>query len=99
KLDDAPGPQPKPGKMVLVGCSEMFKDGYLFLPAYQHDRLLLNSVAYLAHGEDLAAVEARVRVQKSFSYQPAGVKLGWRAITVGLAPLLFILYGLVRALW
>ena len=47
------------GKLVLVGSSEMFKNRYLSAPGFQHDQFLLNLVAELAFGGEMAALQAR----------------------------------------
>ncbi|MBI4603016.1 MAG: Gldg family protein [Planctomycetes bacterium] len=99
--DSAPGSPPssapgKPGQLVLVGSSEMFKNAHLSLPGYQHDQLLLNAVALLAHGPELAEIQARTRTPRALAYQPPGVKETWRWIAGGLSPVLFVLYGLLH---
>ena len=83
-----------PGKLLLVGSSEMFKNDRLFLPEYGHDQLLLNAVALLAHGEELARLEARRKSPRRFPFQTPDVKVRWRIIAMGLGPLLFIAAGL-----
>jgi hypothetical protein len=92
---DSPAPGAAPGKLLLIGCSEMFKNHRLFLPEYHHDQLLLNAVAFLAHGEELAQLAARRAAPRTFPFQPAGTKLRWRLIAVALAPLLFAACGLL----
>jgi hypothetical protein len=92
---DGPSEGAAPGKLLLIGCSEMFKNDRIFLPEYQHDQFLLNAVAFLAHGEELAGLEARRAVPRTFPFQPPGVKLGWRLVAVAGAPLLFVAAGIV----
>jgi len=87
--------QQPPGKLLLVGCSEMFKNAYLEDAEYQHDQFLLNSVALLAYGDDLAEIQARRRTPKAIPYEPAGVKLRWRTLVVAAPPLAFVLFGLL----
>ena len=88
-----------PGKMVLIGCSEMFKNAYLEAEGFQHDQFLLNAVAFLAHGPELAEIQARRRVPKVFPYRPSSEKALWRMLVVGLPPALFVIYGIARAFW
>jgi hypothetical protein len=92
---DAPGAGASPGKLLLIGSSEMFKNDRLFLPEYQHDRFLLNAVALLAHGEEMALLQARSKAPRRFPFQPPGVKLRWRLLALGLGPLLFVAAGLL----
>lgn len=85
------------GRLLLIGCSEMFKNPHLYSPRYQHDQLLLNAVAFLAHGPELAEIQARRRVPKSVPFQPPRVKLALRILAIGVAPAIFVLFGLVRS--
>jgi len=92
---ETPAPEGSPGKLLLIGSSEMFKNDRLFLAEYGHDQLLLNAVALLAHGEELARLEARRTAPRRFAFQPPAAKVRWRIIAMGLGPLLFIAAGLV----
>jgi ABC-type uncharacterized transport system involved in gliding motility auxiliary subunit len=84
------------GALVLIGCSEMFKNPYLHAPGLQHDQFILNVVAYLTHGRDMAEVQSRERTAKSFPLPSVKMKIGLRILVVGLAPLLLLLYGSFR---
>ena len=85
-----------PGKLLLVGCSEMFKNQSILSTEHQHGQFLLNAVAFLAHDEELAELQARTRARRSVPFRAAGVKMTWRSVVVGLPPLLFVLYGLLQ---
>ena len=91
-------PSSAPGKLLLVGCSEMFKNDYLHQRGYQHDQFLLNAAAFLTYGPELAEVQARSYTPRILAYQPENVIVEWRILTLALPPLAFILYGIVRAL-
>ncbi|MEW6750005.1 MAG: Gldg family protein, partial [Candidatus Latescibacterota bacterium] len=97
------GAEPSPGQpegaLVLVGCSEMFKDEHLYRAGFQHDQLLLNAVALLAWGEEMAQVQARRPAPRGFALQPEGARLAWRAAVIGGGPLLFVLVGLAHQRW
>ena len=84
------------GQLLLVGSSEMFKNEYLYAAGFQHDQFLLNAVAHMAYGEALAELQARRPVSRGFAFQNPQAKSAWRAVSIGLAPLLFALYGAVR---
>ncbi|MEE2725430.1 MAG: Gldg family protein [Candidatus Latescibacterota bacterium] len=83
-------------QLLLVGSSEMFKNEYLYAAGFQHDQFLLNAVAHMAYGEALAELQARRPVSRGFAFQNPQDKSVWRAVSIGLAPLLFALYGAVR---
>ncbi len=84
------------GALLLIGCSEMFKNDHLYTPEFQHDQLLLNAVASLVHGERLAELQARRPVRRGFSFQPPAVKTAWRLAVIWSGPLAFLGYGLYR---
>ncbi len=83
-------------QLLLIGSSEMFKNEYLYAPAFQHDQFLLNAVAQMAYGEELATLQARRATARGFAFQSIEAKSFWRIFSVALAPLLFAVYGLVR---
>ena len=74
----------------------MFKNRHLYAPGLQHDQFILNAVAYLTHGRDMADVQSRERTAKSFPLQSVKVKIVLRVFVMGLAPLLLLLYGSIR---
>jgi hypothetical protein len=98
--DDAPASassrpfRPAPGKLLLVGSSQMFKNEHLREPGYQHDQFLLNAIAFLAWGPELAEVQARAYAPRMLGFQPAPQVLRWRLVTLALPPLAFILLGI-----
>jgi hypothetical protein len=83
-------------QLLLVGSSEMFKNEYLYAPGFQHDQFLLNAVAQMAYGEELATLQARRPAARGFAFQSIEAKSFWRTFSVALAPLLFAVDGLVR---
>ncbi len=84
------------GELLLIGCSEMFKNPNLYRPGQQHDQFLLNAVAYLTHGGEMAELQARQPSAESFPVQTATVNAGLRGIVVALPPVLLLLYGSFR---
>ncbi len=83
-------------EMILIGCSEMFKNGVLFHPDYRHDQLLLNTVANSIYSPDLSRLQSRAQTVKGFVFQSTVSKRFWRIIVVSLGPLLLLIYGLLR---
>ena len=84
------------GRLLLLGCSEMFKSHRLHAPGFQHSQLLLNSIALLAHGRDMARLQARHRPPRGFAFRDAASKALWRLFVVGAGPLAIAGLGLVR---
>ena len=84
------------GTLLLIGCSEMFKDDYLYAPEFQHNQFLLNAVANLAFGPDMAELQARNKTRQGFVFQDPGEKGLWRFFVVGAGPIAILVYGLRR---
>ena len=84
------------GALLLIGCSEIFKNDHLYAGGFQHDQFLLNTAAYLTHGPDMARLQSRRRTAHGFAFQTPQHKAVWRLTVVGAAPLLILLYGLSR---
>jgi hypothetical protein len=99
--DAVPQPRPDaavPGRLVLVACSEAFKNHRLLDPAARADHLLLNAVASLALEPELAAVAGRRPVTRGFPAPAPRDKLAWRAAVLGAHPALMLLVGVGWAL-
>jgi hypothetical protein len=85
--DDAPEApaaaiEPKPGQLVLLGCSETFRKN--FLQDANLD-LFLNSVDAVTLNENLALVRGRKPVNRVIDRPSDGTKSLWRAVNYGLA--------------
>lgn len=85
-----------PGKLLLIGSSEMFKNDHLYAPGFQHDQFLLNAIAHLAHGPEYAQWQARRKTARGFAYLPPEQKTLWRTFVLGTGPVLILLYGFIR---
>jgi len=84
------------GALLLIGCSEMFKNDYLYAPGFHHDQFLLNAVAQMAYGQELTALQNRRPIQRGFSFLDPPIKAFLRLIVVWTGPFAFLLYGLGR---
>jgi len=91
-----PGPAGKEGGLLLIGCSEMFKNDHLHASGFQHDQFLLNAAAFMAYGEEMAGLQARRPTRRGFSFRNPATKALWRLVVVWTGPLAFLLYGLLR---
>lgn len=87
-------PSAAQGELILSASSEMFTDTNLYLNGYQHDRFLLNSVAALAYGSEMANLQARPAYPQSFPVQSRALTLSWRLMIVCGVPLILLVYGL-----
>jgi hypothetical protein len=86
-----------PGRLLLLGCSEMFKNHRVLDPEFRGDHLLLNAVASLALPEDLAEIAARRPEQRGFDFVEPQDRLRWRGIVLAGLPAALLLFGFLRA--
>ena len=77
----------------------MFKNRHLYLPERQHAEFLLNAVAFLGYGQDMAEIAARRRTVESFPALDASVTLNLRLFAIALSPLLAVVLGLLWRLF
>lgn len=91
-----PDPSQPASALLLIGCSEMFKDHRLTDPDFRADHLLVNAVAHLGGGPALGAIAARRPESRGFDYVPPADRLAWRTLIVGLGPVALLAGGLLR---
>jgi ABC-type uncharacterized transport system involved in gliding motility auxiliary subunit len=94
--EDAPEPpaapvEAKPGKLVLLGCSEMFRKN--FLQAGNLD-LFLNSVDALSLSENLVNVRGRKPIDRAIDRPTDTQKTMWRLANYGLANVVIASIGI-----
>jgi ABC-type transport system involved in multi-copper enzyme maturation permease subunit len=92
---DAPALTPAPGKLVLIGCSEMFRKD--FLQAGNVD-LFMNSVDAITLGDDLVNVRGRKPVDRLIDLPDKGTRSFWKLINYGLASSIIAVVGIGAAL-
>jgi ABC-type transport system involved in multi-copper enzyme maturation permease subunit len=95
--EDAPARAitPAPGKLVLIGCSEMFRKE--FLQAGNLD-LFMNSVDAVTLGDDLVNVRGRKPIDRIINRPRIGVQQTWKVINYGLATAIIAVTGVAVAL-
>ncbi len=87
---------PKKAKLLIVGCSEMFSDETI--SALSNAPFLLNAIDVLCLGDELINVRTKTQVQRFISDVSTGERLFWKAFTVLFAPILWSLFGVIRAI-
>jgi hypothetical protein len=90
-FDPAPGQK---NTMLLIGCSEMFKNSRLLDAEFRADHLLMNAVTALALDADLAHIAGHRRAAPGFDYIEPEERLRWRAIVLGSGPAAMLAFGL-----
>jgi ABC-2 type transport system permease protein len=86
--------EPKPAKLIVVGCSQMFTDN--FIGDGGNQLLTRNLVDALALGEELISIRSKQFTERSIKVTTAGQKLLYRFMATGLIPILFIGIGVIR---
>ncbi|MFN0009137.1 MAG: Gldg family protein [Planctomycetota bacterium] len=86
-----------PGRLLLIGCSQVFADESLRAAGGDAAQLLLNSVASLALPADQAAILAHRAATPALGHLEPGRVILWRIAVVCVTPVLLLLFGLLRA--
>ena len=94
----APGKAPtidkKPGKLILVGCSQMFADNAI--GALDNGLFFQNMVDGLTLAEDLIGIRTKSQPVRLIESLSAGEKLLYRFLAIGLTPLILAIIGATR---
>ncbi len=103
---ERPWPEPAPGELVFLGCSEFLENERLTDPVFRGDQLLWNATATLAFGDgeaagparDLCQIATRHRTLRGFGYVEPRSRLLWRGVVVAGGPLALLALGGLAAL-
>jgi ABC-2 type transport system permease protein len=96
--DDAPEAPaapvtPAPGKLIVLGCSEMFRNNFIEASPPNLD-LFLNSVDAVSLNPNLVNVRGLKPLNRAISQPSDGQKTLWRAVNYGLANLVIAGVGI-----
>jgi hypothetical protein len=80
----------KRGRLLLLGCSDVFRDGEVSAPDRDNAQLLLGSVASLALPADLAAILARRSVPPALGLVSPSARVLWRVLATAAGPVLVL---------
>ncbi len=84
-----------PGKLLLLGCGEIFKDNVI-AGGSGNMALFLNSVDALTLGSDLINVRGKTIMTRRIDRLDKGQKLSYRFFTIAMLPLFFTIMGITR---
>jgi len=84
---------PAPGKLVLIGCSQMFRKEFI-RSAPQHLDLLLNSVDAVTLDENIVNVRGRKPIDRTIEKPEDNTQLFWRLVNYGLANVVIAGFGI-----
>ena len=95
-LEEGPAGEitPAPGKLILIGCSEMFRKD--FLQAGNLD-LFINSVDAITLGDDLVNVRGRKPVDRLIDTPSSGTRKMWKLVNYGLMSTVIAVVGIAVA--
>ncbi|MFP6582760.1 MAG: Gldg family protein [Candidatus Hydrogenedentota bacterium] len=85
---------PAPGKLILLGCSEMFRKQFL---QFGNLDLFLNSVDAVTLGDDVVNVRGQKLVDRLIEMPNADTRRMWKFINYGLPSTAIALVGIVSA--
>jgi ABC-2 type transport system permease protein len=86
----------KPGRLLLTGCAVMWQDS--FLQSGGNLPFFVNSVDALTLGDELIHIRTKTKIDRVIPKVSANKRLWYRFFTMGLAPLCFAVFGMIR-LW
>lgn len=84
----------KPGKLIVIGCSQMFTDQLLGNPG--NLSLLANIIDGLTLGDDIIKIRAKSPVNRELKKLTSGKKALYKFICVLLMPIALIAYAAIR---
>jgi len=84
----------KPGKLILVGCTSMFKK-FLFNQG-GHKNFFLNSIDAITLGEKLINVRSKELIDRAIKTLPPATKAAWKLFVTFFMPVLVGLLGAVK---
>lgn len=85
---------PAPGKMILMGCSEMFRKN--FIQGGNLD-LFMNCVDALTLGDELVNVRSRKPIDRTIDRPSAATRTLWKGVNYGLATVIIAAIGIVTS--
>ncbi len=85
---------PKPGKLILIGCAQIFKKELFKDPS--HSGFFLNSIDALTLGEELVEVRGKMPINRSIGRVSTAARAWWRMFTTFLVPVLLCGIGAFR---
>jgi len=85
-------PKPAPGKLILMGCSQMFSKNFL---SRGNLDLFLNSIDAITLGDDLVNVRSKKAIDRGIEKPSDGTKTFWKFINLWFINLLIVAIGVL----
>lgn len=90
-----PDPNAKPGSLLMVGCSEAFKNYRILHKEFRADHFLINAAAALSLDPGLAGIATRRPVARGFELSDPEARARWRGVVVAGFPAILFIFGLI----
>ncbi|GMW02988.1 MAG: hypothetical protein AMXMBFR84_41240 [Candidatus Hydrogenedentota bacterium] len=90
----APALTPKPGKLILMGCAQTFRDNFI---QQGNADLFLNSVDALTLGNDIVNVRGKKPLDRSIDRPTDTQRRTWQVVNYAAVSLLLAIVGIVVA--
>jgi len=87
---------PAPGKLILIGCAEMFKKN--FLKGGDHLDLFLNSVDAVSLGDEIINVRSRKPIERLIDMPDTTTRNVWKFVNYTLASAIIAAIGIVTSM-
>jgi len=84
---------PAPGKLIVIGCAEMFKKNFVRSPGNMD--LFLNCVDAVTLGDDLVNVRGRKPIDRASPPPSSGTRRWWKIVNYTFAAVLIASVGVV----
>ncbi|MEK7794864.1 MAG: GldG family protein, partial [Candidatus Hydrogenedentota bacterium] len=93
--EDGPAPAitPAPGKLILIGCSEMFRDN--FIQQAGNMDLIMNSIDAITLGDDIVNVRSRKPIDRAIGKPTNSQRTFWKTVNYGFSPTLIAVAGIM----
>jgi len=88
---------PKPGKLILIGCSEMFTK-QLF-NGEGHVSFFLNAIDSITLGDQLIGVRSKASIDRPLKNLSTTAKAAWRIFIIILIPIILCIVGGLRIIF
>jgi ABC-2 type transport system permease protein len=86
--------KPEPGKLIMIGCSQMFIDDLIVNPS--NLGLFGNIVDSLTLGDDVVQIRAKTLARRDIKKSSDAERVGWRFFAIALVPALWAAYSFAR---
>lgn len=97
KMEKTPALTPRPGKLLVTGCSQMFQEDIVKNGGILN--FFVNSVDAMTLGGELINIRSHQEIERKIRPLGKAEKLWYRFMTILAVPCVLIVAGSIRAIW